>query len=173
VFSSERLRYWLNFIQLRIAPDQVPRSGAKGAAFRGISLRLYLDGEELLFRRIDGDSLVCLGLDANDHFNVERIIGIYDAWRAAPGLSEYWGLVQFNFDTWESFEREQRFRWMRVKFFAGRARWKLRTRVAAFKKRVAVERYAVLDTVKRLQRDDKVPNSWDVARKLLGEYWTG
>jgi len=172
VFSSDRLKHWLSVAELRAVPDVIPRSGPAGAAVRGVSVMLVLDGEQLQFRRIEGESVFCLGLDDDEHFSVECCISVYDAWRAEPIITEYWGLVSFTFDNWPSYEREQLFRWERVKFVARRIRRSVRNRVAAFRKQVAVERYAVLNTVKSLKTDVRVPHSLDVAGSLLGNDWT-
>ncbi len=111
-------------------------------------------------------------MDEEERYNVERIISLYEAWRATPKITEYWGLISFQFDSWARFEMEQKFRWERVKYFARRVRRSVRSKVESFRKQVAVERYSVISTVRRLRTDDKVPTSWDVAIKLLGNDWT-
>lgn len=171
MFSSERLRHWLQYAQEKAVAERIPVVGNEGAAVRGVAVRFLLDGEELLFCRIDGDQVVCLGLDDEGQYGPEKVIGLYDAWNARPRITEYWGLLQFNFDNWGSFSREQTFHWMRIRHHVRRLRFALRDKVRTFKKQVAVQRYAVLNTVKRLQHDGKVPTAWDVMSKLLGEDW--
>ena len=172
MFSSDRLRYWLAYAQQNAVPDRIPRVGQAGAAVRGVNVTLTLDDEQLRFLRVEGDRVFCLGLDDQDHYSVERIISIYDAWRADPTIVDYWGLVSFQFDSWRSFAMERKFFLERMKFVSRRLRRSLGTRVRTFRKKVAIQRHSILSTVQRMKTLEKSPNSWDVASNFLGNDWT-
>lgn len=147
-------------------------SGPEAAANRYVSVRIKLGGEVLLFRRIVGDQLFCLGLDQNNYFGVERVISIYDAWAAEPEIYEYWGTVQFKFQSWNDFAREQTWRFQKKVYRCRALWWRLRLRVRSTRKRVSIQRYSVLTTVNRLSSGSSAPTSWDVANAILGQDWT-
>jgi len=111
-------------------------------------------------------------MDGEGVFGPEREISVYDAWLAKPRIEEYLGLLQLTFHDWEDFAREQRFRWRRNRILALRAARSFRAKLDKHRKKTAVERYTVLNTVKTLGTGDKQPTAWDVASKLLGEFWT-
>jgi len=147
-------------------------SGPDAEANRFVSVRFTIGDDVLLFRRIEGDRLFCLAVDENNYFRVERVIGIYDAWGAEPEIIEYWGIVRFQFNSWNSFAREQTWRLGRWVYRWRRFWWRLRLRVRSVRKRVSIQRYAVLSTVNRLRAGSGVPTSWDVANAILGKDWS-
>lgn len=147
-------------------------SGPEAEANRYVSVRLKIGEEVLLFRRIEGDKLFCLAVDENNHFRVERVVGIYDAWGAEPEIIEYWGSVRFLFSSWDAFAHEQTWRILRFAYHWRRFWWRIRLRVRSMRKRVSIQRYAVLSTVNRLRVGSRGPTSWDVASAILGQDWT-
>lgn len=149
----------------------IPRSGEAGEAVRCISVHLTVDGKEYCFRRLDGDQVHCLALNYDEVFEEPCILGIYDVWRGKPTITEYWGLVDFRFDDWSSFAREQRWRILRLRFRLWQIWRKLSLRVESARKEVSVERYSILNAVRVLKTSERLPDSWDVAREVLGERW--
>ncbi|RRU09641.1 hypothetical protein EGJ03_09385 [Stenotrophomonas maltophilia] len=147
-------------------------SGPEAEANRFVSVRFKLGEEVLLFRRIVGDQLFCLTPDDNDLFRIEKVVGIYYVWGAVPEIYEYWGTVRFEFNSWRSFAREQTWRIARGVYRCRHFWWRLRLRVRAARKRVSIQRYSVLSTVKRLKTGNSVPTAWDVANSILGQDWT-
>lgn len=172
MLSTDRLLSWLEFAEANAVPDRIPRTGPAGESVRGVSVLLRVGTDQLLYRRVENGRVVCLSLDEEGHFGPEREISIYEAWLATPQIHEYLGLVQLNFNDWESFAIEQRFRWRRNRLIALRIVRSARAKLDSHRKRTAVERYTVLNTVKILRVGDNHPTAWDVASKLLGQFWT-
>ncbi|SMR69288.1 hypothetical protein SAMN05518671_3641 [Stenotrophomonas lactitubi] len=133
---------------------------------------LKVGDDLLLYRRLENGRVVCLSLDEEGHFGPEREISIHEAWLAKPRIDEYLGLVQLTFNDWESFALERRYRWGRIRIRILRLIRAARSKLDRYRKTTAVERYTVLNTVKTLRVGDNHPTAWDVASKLLGQFWT-
>lgn len=171
MLSTDRLLKWLAYAEANAVPDRIPRTGPAGEAVRGVSVLLKVGDDLLLYRRLENGRVVCLSLDEEGHFGPEREISIHEAWLAKPRIDEYLGLVQLTFNDWESFALERRYRWGRIRIRLLRLIRAARSKLDRYRKKTAVERYTVLNTVRSLRVGDKQPTAWDVASRLLGQFW--
>lgn len=171
MLSTDRLLKWLAYAEANAVPDRIPRTGPAGEAVRGVSVLLKVGDDLLLYRRLENGRVVCLSLDEEGHFGPEREISIHEAWLAKPRIDEYLGLVQLTFNDWESFALERRYRWGRIRIRILRLLRAARSNLDRYRKKTAVERYTVLNTVRSLRVGDKQPTALDVASRLLGQFW--
>lgn len=171
MLSTDRLLKWLAYAEANAVPDRIPRSGPAGEAVRGVSVLLKVGDELLLYRRLENGRVVCLSVDEEGRFGPEREITIDEARLAKPRIVEYLGLVMLTFNDWESFARERRYHWGRNRLRILRLIRAARSKLDRHRKKTAVERYTVLNTVRSLRVGDKQPTAWDVTSRLLGQFW--
>ena len=170
MFSSDQLRFWLNYAETVRAPLRIPLTGPRSREVRCVSVHFNLDGEDYLFERIEGDSVYCKLWDGFV-FTGEHQLSLFDVWRSTPLAVQYWEGFEFRFTDWASFAREQTWRARLLWDRFGQVIWKIRGAAHRFRKDVAIERFAVLATVRALQVEKAMPGEMEVSRRLLGEHW--
>lgn len=170
MFSSDELKFWLMYAQTAQAPERVVMTGPNSQGNRYVSIHFQLDGSDYLFRSIRGDKVVCWTWDGDVYFP-EVELSLFDVWRSKPLAYQFWAGYEFRFNSWEAFAREQTWRFHALHVRLREIRWRLLGAAVRFRKKVAIERFRVLEVVREIELAEGAPGDMAVSTRILGVDW--
>ncbi|UQY89259.1 hypothetical protein LQE85_08695 [Stenotrophomonas rhizophila] len=145
-------------------------TGPKAQQNRYVSIHFKLDGDDYIFRRIEGDRVICWRWEGEE-FGPDCDLSIYDVWRSTPLAVQFWQGYEFRFTSWTSFAREQTWRGRALFVKYRELLWWMQGAAVRFRKKVAVERFTVLNAVRNLEAEESAPGEGTVTVRLLGPDW--